>query len=225
MGHGIGGIAIAQLVGLLPLLFEAIPPDAPPQLVVTERRVSARGADWKITYRLRYTSDLPLQVREKDVAFEYEAVLSNARCPYHGFPKPVSLTLEGSNPLSGSVELIGGKDAAGRCREIVSVQLDTERDERPASQELSPVLQVAAARANSPYLAKPPIELRPGMSLSMTIDLNHEHRVCRPGPALGNPSSSVASGFGDPPRRSETGPGSRMHELASAGAQTRQQPM
>lgn len=179
MGHGIGGIAIAQLVGLLPLLSEAIPPETPPRLVVTERRVSARGSDWKITYRLRYTGDLPLQVREKDVFFEYEAVLSNARCPSHGFPKPVSLTLEGSNPLSGSVELIGGNHAAGRCREIVSVQVDTEWDERPAPQERLPVLQVAAGRANSNHLAKPQIELRPGMSLSMTVDLKHEHRVCR----------------------------------------------
>jgi hypothetical protein len=185
MGRTIAVPCIAPWIALLPLL-PAADVVTTPQWIVAERQVAQSGADWRISYRLHYVGVSPLRFTADETAVRYTGVVSNARCPAHSFPRAVDLSLSGGDGLSGSTALIDAPDPGDRCRELASVWI---RPERTHSSEPAPapaVLEITALKPQenrTPGAGVPPVspatELQPGDTLLMTIDLAHEHTVCR----------------------------------------------
>lgn len=188
MVQGATGVGITALVALLPILAEttSLKPVGDPHLVIAERRVSQVGADWRIQYHLRYLGKTPLDLQADDVAVDYEAVVSNARCPYHGYPQSIGLELKGAAGLCGYVDLIDGDPQTAGCRERVSVEIVSQVDPGRSSGQPRPIVQVAAVEAGndlesmagSARDALVEIGLQPGATLTVVVELKHEHRVC-----------------------------------------------
>lgn len=187
MGRRIGGLAVAVGTTLLPLVGAAIAGTAAPRFEILDRHVTQIGVDWRIVYRLRYTGPGPLRLSAEDTCLEYAAVLSNARCPAHSFPVSVALELQGTEAMTGTVEVLPGERSGPRCRERVSVKLFAEPHDCTNCRKPPAILQVAAeGDIRRPVIGgetdastKPPIELEPGDTMSMIVQLEHQHGVCR----------------------------------------------